>query len=268
MSTTIMPFPVVQPDISAWGVGRVQPEIARHPPPLPAENGTRPALHRAVPESPQSSWQLTENVASAIHCMSQDYLAVFQLAVEKNNQFFTDFSEQIVAQLSHCFSADGDNVSFNVRKLTAALQALSTRYSLTPPLVCVTLFPPQSGEGAAEAEAVASKQQCEQWIAQFGLNSHCLVSTRGGWVVTADVAVIENVIASLPAAPAGSVSMNSARWSAWQTGFDQQKNNLQTGVQTLFQKYASAHALFENLVKVLSGTISNLLETDKAFLNL
>ncbi|EFW2538214.1 IpaD/SipD/SspD family type III secretion system needle tip protein, partial [Shigella flexneri] len=41
------------------------------------------------------------------------------------------------------------------------------------------------------------------------------------------------------------------------------KNNL----QTLVQKYSNANSIFDNLVKVLSSTISSCTDTDKLFLH-
>ncbi|MGK2888107.1 MAG: IpaD/SipD/SspD family type III secretion system needle tip protein [Candidatus Malihini olakiniferum] len=44
-----------------------------------------------------------------------------------------------------------------------------------------------------------------------------------------------------------------------------QNDRIQNYMQTLTQKFANAYSTFKNLVKLLSSTISSLLECDKKF---
>ncbi|HBW2601677.1 TPA: IpaD/SipD/SspD family type III secretion system needle tip protein, partial [Salmonella enterica subsp. enterica] len=62
------------------------------------------------------------------------------------------------------------------------------------------------------------------------------------------------------------LEMDNAKYQAWQSGFKAQEENLKTTLQTLTQKYSNANSLYDNLVKVLSSTISSSLETAKSFL--
>ncbi|VEA75394.1 cell invasion protein SipD [Salmonella enterica subsp. arizonae] len=62
------------------------------------------------------------------------------------------------------------------------------------------------------------------------------------------------------------LEMDNAKYQAWQAGFKAQEENLKTTLQTLTQKYSNSNSLYDNLVKVLSSTISSSLETAKSFL--
>ena len=62
------------------------------------------------------------------------------------------------------------------------------------------------------------------------------------------------------------LEMDNAKYQAWQSGFKAQEENMKTTLQTLTQKYSNANSLYDNLVKVLSSTISSCMEAAKSFL--
>ncbi|EIP7175270.1 type III secretion system needle tip protein SctA, partial [Salmonella enterica] len=128
------------------------------------------------------------------------------------------------------------------------------------------LFPAQSGsgvKGTTEAEA-------RQWLSELNLPDSCLKSTGSGYVVTVDLAPLRKMVQDIGGlGKPGSDSkleMDNAKYQAWQSGFKAQEENLKTTLQTLTQKYSNANSLYDNLVKVLSSTISSSLETAKSFL--
>lgn len=63
------------------------------------------------------------------------------------------------------------------------------------------------------------------------------------------------------------VELDNAKFQAWQSGFKAQEENLKNTLQTFTQKYSNANSLYDNLVKVLSSTISSCVETAKSFLH-
>ncbi|EGK0756809.1 IpaD/SipD/SspD family type III secretion system needle tip protein, partial [Salmonella enterica] len=95
-------------------------------------------------------------------------------------------------------------------------------------------------------------------------------STGSGYVVTVDLAPLRKMVQDIGGlGKPGSDSkleMDNAKYQAWQSGFKAQEENLKTTLQTLTQKYSNANSLYDNLVKVLSSTISSSLETAKSFL--
>ncbi|KVD73631.1 translocator protein BipD [Burkholderia sp. ABCPW 14] len=64
------------------------------------------------------------------------------------------------------------------------------------------------------------------------------------------------------------VTWDTARYQAWNTAFSGQKDNIQNDVQTLVEKYSHQNSSFDNLVKVLSGSISTLMDTAKSYLQI
>lgn len=62
--------------------------------------------------------------------------------------------------------------------------------------------------------------------------------------------------------------LDTAAYQAWNSSFSGQKDNIQNDVQTLAEKYARQKSIFDNLVKVLSGTIAALMDTAKGYLQI
>ncbi|MCW2477113.1 MULTISPECIES: IpaD/SipD/SspD family type III secretion system needle tip protein [unclassified Symbiopectobacterium] len=204
-----------------------------------------------------SSKEINDLLSTAIGEMSESYLDVFQQAVEKNAQFYKDFSD-FMSTLPQFISADGDKTILDGKKFRESLEELMGKYPV--PGMSTTLFPVQTGSTVQGA----SYKECEDWAREFGLSADDCISQLldGTYIVHIDISPLENIYNSVEDK---SMSFNAAQWSAWQTGVDMQKDHIQNSMQTLTQKFANAHSTFDNLVKVLSSTISSLLECDKQF---
>ncbi|WP_323118006.1 type III secretion system needle tip protein SctA [Burkholderia alba] len=85
-------------------------------------------------------------------------------------------------------------------------------------------------------------------------------------VVTINPDKLEKMRDSLP--DSSDVVWDTARYQAWNTAFSGQKDNIQNDVQTLVEKYSHQNSNFDNLVKVLSGAISTLMDTAKSYLQI
>ncbi|WP_380178196.1 IpaD/SipD/SspD family type III secretion system needle tip protein [Kalamiella sp. sgz302252] len=214
--------------------------------------------------STASSKEISEAVAKAIGVMSEEYLNVFQDAVEKNLAFYKDFTD-FIAKLSSYVGADEDKTTFNKSAFLKELRALMLVYPLNTVVPATTLYPPV----ADDTVKGTSKEDCVAWAKMMGLNPDSDNIIRelddGTYVVTIDVSplwAIEN------SANSASTSMNSAMWASFQAGLDIQKDTIQTAMQTLTQRYSNANSTFDNLVKVLSSVINSLLDCDKSFFNI
>ncbi|CAM3854212.1 IpaD/SipD/SspD family type III secretion system needle tip protein [Serratia silvae] len=235
-----------------------------------------PAIPRGADKYPLSSWELGDKLADSIKDMNEEYLKTFQEGVAKYNEFFADFSKDIVNIIANNVKVDEDgDIQFEGGNVYKALNKLLKKYDVSKPTKSATLFPKQSGNGSDRVTSGGSKAEAEAWANQFGLPAHCVKKlSNGQYVVTMDTSAVQNIKDKLPVrypeAPTSSYVkfMSTVEWSAWQSSFDQQKGNLQTGLQTVVQKYAGANSTYENLVKILSGTISSLLESDKSFFNI
>ncbi|EBA3269737.1 SPI-1 type III secretion system needle tip complex protein SipD, partial [Salmonella enterica] len=128
------------------------------------------------------------------------------------------------------------------------------------------LFPAQSGSGVK----VATEVEARQWLSELNLPNSCLKSYGSGYVVTVDLTPLQKMVQDIDGLGApgkdSKLEMDNAKYQAWQSGFKAQEENMKTTLQTLTQKYSNANSLYDNLVKVLSSTISSSLETAKSFL--
>jgi len=225
------------------------------------------SMIRGERSGPSSSKEICDSVADSIESMGKDYLDVFQQAVEKNAAFYSDFSD-FMTGINKYISADDDKTILDCKNFDRALSQLKSKY--TVPDFNTTLYPVQSGHLLTGA----TKEECEAWATEMGLNPDNCVRYLGPgkYIVHIDVSPLSKIQDTYPKAPQSGpkweMSCNSAQWAAWQSGVDMQKDSIQTAMQTLTQKYSNANSTFDNLVKVLSGTISSLLESDKSFFNI
>lgn len=217
--------------------------------------------------SVSSSHEIYESVASTLDTMGKEYLDVFQQAVEKYTAFYGDYSD-FLTKLKEFVSADDDKTVLNTAGFIKALDEVINKYPV--PGRESTLFPVQTGTTITGG----SKEECEAWAKELSLSAEdCITRLDDGtYIVTIDIKPILNVRASLGKNNYFSVYIpmecNSAEWAAWQAGIDLQKDKMQTAVQGVTQRYSNANSTFDNLVKILSSTITTLLENDKAFLNI
>lgn len=234
------------------------------------------ALHQALPNQETlfepmaaqrttiSDKELWEKIAHAIGQIGEEYLEVYENVVGKYTEFYTDFSD-ILSQMGGWISPggkDGNQVKLNVDALVNALEKLKTKHKL--PYQNAVLFPSQS-EGSG-ITGVSERKVAEQWAKELGLPDSCVQLFNGKYVVVVDLTPIEAMIRDTRALGKGEVEIDNAKFQAWQAGFKAQEENLKNTLQTLTQKYSSANSLYDNLVKVLSSTISSCLETAKSFL--
>lgn len=208
--------------------------------------------------------ELWEKIANAIGQIGKDYLEVYEDVVGKYTEFYTDFSD-ILSRMGSWISPggnDGNQVKLNVDELLNALNSLKNNYSLDNKKS--VLFPAQAESG--EITGVSDESVAKQWAKELGLPDSCVKNVNGKYVVVVDLTPINAMIRDTSALGNGEVEIDNAKFQAWQAGFKAQEENLKNTLQTLTQKYSNANSLYDNLVKVLSSTMSSCLETAKSFL--
>ncbi|MFJ2975288.1 IpaD/SipD/SspD family type III secretion system needle tip protein [Kluyvera sp. NPDC087067] len=197
--------------------------------------------------STSSSKEICDAVADAIAAMGEGYLDIFQEAVEAYASFYADFSE-VMANLKKYITVDDEDIKFDGRGFAAELQTVIDKYSGDAGI----LF---SGSSPEEAKA---------WAKEMGLDPDKCVDGNN---VRIDLSSVKNLKNS-SYNDYNNKKLNSAQWAAYQSSVDIVKDSVQTGMQSLTQKYSNANSTFDNLVKILSSTISQLLESDKSFFNI
>lgn len=220
---------------------------------------TAPMAQPRVTISDAEIWDMVSQNISAI---GDNYLGVYENVVAVYTDFYQAFSD-ILSKMGGWLSPgkDGNTVKLNVNALKSEISNLINKYNQINKNTI--LFPTQTGGGVT----TASRAEAEQWIKELNLPDSCLKSSGSGFVVLVDMGPLDKMVSDLNGIGSGSaLELDNAKYQAWQSGFKAQEENLKTTLQTLTQKYSNANSLYDNLVKVLSSTISSSLETAKSFL--
>ncbi|EGW7510820.1 SPI-1 type III secretion system needle tip complex protein SipD [Salmonella enterica] len=213
------------------------------------------------PRTTISDAEIWDMVSQNISAIGDNYLGVYENVVAVYTDFYQAFSD-ILSKMGGWLlpGKDGNTVKLDVTSLKNGLNNLINKYNQINKNTI--LFPAQSG-GATEAEA-------RQWLSELNLPDSCLKSTGSGYVVTVDLTPLRKMVQDIDGlgkpGDDSKLEMDNAKYQAWQAGSKAQEEKLKTTLQTLTQKYSNANSLYDNLVKVLSSTISSSLETAKSFL--
>ncbi|EEC7124128.1 SPI-1 type III secretion system needle tip complex protein SipD [Salmonella enterica] len=214
------------------------------------------------PRTTISDAEIWDMVSQNISAIGDNYLGVYENVVAVYTDFYQAFSD-ILSKMGGWLSPgkDGNTVKLNVNALKSEISNLINKYNQINKNTI--LFPTQTGGGVT----TASRAEAEQWIKELNLPDSCLKSSGSGFVVLVDMGPLDKMVSDLNGIGSGSaLEMDNAKYQAWQAGFKAQEENLKTTLQTLTQKYSNSNSLYDNLVKVLSSTISSSLETAKSFL--
>ncbi|EAA7604994.1 SPI-1 type III secretion system needle tip complex protein SipD [Salmonella enterica subsp. enterica serovar Portland] len=216
----------------------------------------------AQPRTTISDVDIWNMVSQNISAIGDNYLGVYENVVAVYTDFYQAFSD-ILSKMGGWLSPgkDGNTVKLNVNSLKSEISSLINKYNQTNKNTI--LFPSQTGSGVT----TATRAEAEQWIKELNLPDSCLKVSGSGYVVLVDTGPLSKMVSDLNGIGSGSaLELDNAKYQAWQAGFKAQEENLKTTLQTLTQKYSNANSLYDNLVKVLSSTISSSLETAKSFL--
>ncbi|PRP70991.1 hypothetical protein BUE93_09135 [Chromobacterium amazonense] len=233
------------------------------------EAGARVPSMQISDDSPRthSDVDLWELIMAAISGIGNSYLGVYEDVLTKYTEFFKAFSNKILAMMSTWIKpgSDDNTVGLDVNGILGALRDLLNEFS-----------PPNGGvllprEGDTENGWYENKSEAEEWASELP-GSRVVEDPEhsGHWKVVIDMGPIDNMIAELEKlgtfGPIDIAYMNNAQFQSWQASFNSQQEILKNALQTLTQKYSNANSTYDNLVKVLSSTISACLETAKSFL--
>ncbi|MFK3816434.1 IpaD/SipD/SspD family type III secretion system needle tip protein [Pseudomonas sp. NPDC089407] len=193
-----------------------------------------------------------EQLLAMIGFIKGEYLAIYEALLTKYSAFYKEFNETIMAKMGDWIKGKSDGKEVEISgQLSAALEALRSKYQQAPEGV---LFPVDGGS-ATEAEA-------RKWAKAMGVPDSCVQPDgKGGYRVMMDVSPLDAMIA---AAPKGTVTWDTAKFQAWQTGFNSQEGDLKNQLQLFTTKYGNANAYHENFNKILSSQLSQYAEMLKA----
>ncbi|EPX8340195.1 type III secretion system needle tip complex protein IpaD, partial [Shigella sonnei] len=227
----------------------------------PINKDARELLHSAPKEAELDGDQMISHrelwakIANSINDINEQYLKVYEHAVSSYTQMYQDFSA-VLSSLAGWISPggnDGNSVKLQVNSLKKALEELKKKYEDKP------LYP---------ATNTVSQKEADKWLTELGGTIGKVSKKNGGYVVNINMTPIDNMLKSLNNLGGnGEVVLDNAKYQAWNAGFSAEDETMKNNLQTLVQKYSNANSIFDNLVKVLSSTISSCTDTDKLFLH-
>lgn len=263
--------------------------------------------HNAVLSAEKTSIpdaDLWEMIADSINKIDENYMDVYEHAIQTYMNFFSDFAEAISEMSKFIISNPDENypIEINYVGLFALFNEFYNKYMY--------------GEDGVLFSS-KSQQEAIQWADEFGISKVTYNKDNDMWEVRIDMSPVESILQGittlfcpeadtfLPLEQAMQVLLehnvdinnnydvtqalqdkkiineilsvtgisgykqpyfSSAEYQAFQAGFDAQEQIIQTTMQTMTQKYNTAVSLVDNLYKILSSTISSCTETLKAYL--
>ncbi|AYN16993.1 IpaD/SipD/SspD family type III secretion system needle tip protein [Pseudomonas monteilii] len=192
-----------------------------------------------------------EQLLAMIGFIKGEYLAIYEALLTKYSDFYKEFNETIMAKMGDWITGKSDGKEVEISGgLRAALEALRNKYQQAPDGVLY----PVSGS--------ATQEEAQKWAKALGLPDSCVQPDgQGGYRVMMDLSPLDAMIA---AAPNGTVKWDTAKFQAWQTGFNSQEGDLKNQLQLFTTKYGNANSYHENFNKILSSQLSQYAEMLKA----
>lgn len=206
-----------------------------------------------------SSNEFFDKLLELIDLIKNGYLAGYEPIIAAYSDFFSDFNTEITAKLKDWIvgANDGKEVKLDAGALRAALASLIEKYTHPNP---ASVLYPEPGKGGT------SREDAENWRQALGLPASCLKQNADGtYCVVIDTGPLWTMRNSLPAG--GVVTWDTARFQAWQTGFNAQEERMKNTLQSFTQKYSNANSYHDNFNKTLSSHLSQFSDMLKAMLN-
>jgi invasin D len=207
----------------------------------------------------KSSNDFFDKLLELIDLIKNGYLAGYEHIIAAYSDFFADFNAEITAKMKDWIEGgnEGKEVTLNAGALRAALDKLINKYSHPNP---VSVLFPEPGKGGT------SREEAEKWREALGLPASCLKQNADGtYCVVMDTGPLWTMRGSLPAG--GTVTWDTARFQAWQTGFNAQEERMKNTLQSFTQKYSNANSYHDNFNKTLSSHLNQFADMLKAMLN-
>ncbi|VVO48574.1 IpaD/SipD/SspD family type III secretion system needle tip protein [Pseudomonas fluorescens] len=213
-------------------------------------------LHAAPPASPGSTAisetdDFFQKLLDMIKFIREDYLAVYEELIAKYSAFFKDFNESIMSKLGGWITGvnEGKDVRISL-ELRDELDRLVQKYSSIPEGVLFT--------GQTQEEAL-------RWAQAFGMSPESVrPDGNGGFVIMIDVSPLVAMRDTFPPF-LPFITWDSAKFQAWQTGFNSQESEMKNQLQVFTTKYGNANSYYENFNKILSSQLSQYAEMLKAY---
>lgn len=192
----------------------------------------------------QAGVEFFEKLIGLIGLIKEKYLGVYTHILESYQKFFAAFTSKVTSEMQWWIgSADeGKKVTINGGVFHRELDKLIRDFSL--PNAAAVLFP-EPGRPAATLE------DAQKWQAALGLPPSSVKQLpTGGYGVVMDLAPIRSMKAGTPS---NYQVWDTARFQAWQHGFNAQEESMKNQLQSFTQKLSSANSYHDTYNRTLSA---------------
>lgn len=186
---------------------------------------------------------------------------MYERLITQYSDMFSDFNKEVMAKMGEWTKGvnDGKEVEFNAKAFRDAVIAVVNKYQQVPTGV---VFPVPDEQGSIPP---ATKEEALAWAKAMGISPDRVVRQPSGWVVMIDVGPLQEMWKSM-ASQGDSIRWDSAKFQAWQTGFNTQEAEMKNYLQVATSKYSNANAYHDNFIKIMSSQLSQFAEMLKAYL--
>lgn len=196
-----------------------------------------------------------DQICDLIDTTKSEYYDVFEGALAKYIQFYKEFSEIVSKMGGYIHSVnDEGQLKYDFGKLYTQITALLVKYETEADC---KLYPTDG--------TFLSEEQAQRWAKDMGLPQEGSVKkSNEGYYISIDLnpltSIFKNIIHYFD-----DTQLYNTEYQAWLTGFNAQEDQIKTTVQSLTGRYGNANSIYDNMVKVLSSTISTLAEMSKRY---
>ena len=191
------------------------------------------------------------------------YLSPYEVLLTRYTAFYKQFNEDVMSKMGGWVTGKDDGKRIEVNgDLYSELESFTNQYSV---LAQDILYP----SGANNIYGGVGKDEAEKWAQAFGQDkSNVAQLLDGSYVVKLDMGPINSMMSGLDAlGMRDTVTLDSAKFQAWQTGFNTQESELKNKLQMFTTKYGNANSYHENFNKILSSQLSQYAEMLKAIVS-
>ena len=212
-----------------------------------------------------SELNIAGQIGDLIGNVKENYYDIFEGALSKYVQFYKEFSD-ITSKMSNFIHSVNDEgqLKYDFKKLDELLKTLLNDYTPKDKLKPLDkqLLYPKTVEDIKEVTLT----QVNKWAKDMGLPASSIKGNfTDGYYIAIDTHPLENMIKNLIHNDKNDFQLYNTEYQAWLTSFNAQEDQIKTTVQSLTGRFGNANAVYDNMVKVLSSTISSLAEMYKRF---
>lgn len=220
----------------------------------------------SVSLSPAKESNISDQIGDIIGIVKEDYYDVFEGGLAKYIQFYKELG-LILAEMASLIKdgADEGKIKYDYKTLHDKLDTLLKKYkdpNGNPNGKLAQLYPVDFSQNTTEADA-------RKWAKDMGLPTSSVIKNASGtYYVAIDLGPLENMKKNIQYPHDSNKELTNTEYQAWLTGFNAQEEQIKTTISSLTGRFSNANSIYDNVVKILSSTISSLADMSKRYFSI